>query len=428
MLGALVIVFREVLEAGLIIGIVLAATRGAPGRGAWIAARRARRRGSAPASSPCSPKPSPTRSKAPARNCSTPRVLGAAVLMLMWHNAWMARHGRELAAEMTAVGAAVTAGQRPMTALAVVVGLAVLREGSEVVLFLYGIVATGTSASALFIGGVLGLAAGAAFTALTYYGLHQHSGPAHFHGDDRAHCVAGRGHGGAGGAVPRCRRHDPRAGADGCGTVRAGCRRTASSAACCTRSSAIPTGRPSCSSWPISGPSRRWRRSRGRWAVRARPSENGRRFARSRRWPERLCRLLRIVGRRCLRPGARPRKPRRAPCRCTLSSARAGPRGERLPCSQLRTVSTGTPMRAANSACVSLVRARTPAGIGRVRRPARPVAAWLPVAGSRGAACARIASSRVESACSCPSGRISTIRPSAFSLTRIMVRKAYVIP
>ena len=98
-------------------------------------------------------------------------VLGAAVVMLMWHNAWMARHGRELAAEMTAVGTAVTTGERPMTALAVVVGLAVLREGSEVVLFLYGVVATGTSASALFIGGVLGLAAGAAFTALTYYGL-----------------------------------------------------------------------------------------------------------------------------------------------------------------------------------------------------------------------------------------------------------------
>jgi len=53
----------------------------------------------------------------------------------------------------------------------VVVGLAVLREGSEVVLFLYGIVATGTSASALLLGGALGVAAGAAFTALTYYGL-----------------------------------------------------------------------------------------------------------------------------------------------------------------------------------------------------------------------------------------------------------------
>jgi high-affinity iron transporter len=58
-----------------------------------------------------------------------------------------------------------------MTALAAVVGLAVLREGSEVVLFLYGILAAGTSGSSLFVGGLLGLAAGAAFTALTYYGL-----------------------------------------------------------------------------------------------------------------------------------------------------------------------------------------------------------------------------------------------------------------
>src|SRR4051812_32755326 len=64
-------------------------------------------------------------------------VLGAAVLMLMWHNAWMARHGREMAADMRAIGQAVTSGKRPMTALVVVVGLAVLREGSEVVLFLY---------------------------------------------------------------------------------------------------------------------------------------------------------------------------------------------------------------------------------------------------------------------------------------------------
>ncbi len=34
-------------------------------------------------------------------------------------------------------------GDRPLTALAVVVGVAVLREGSEVVLFLHGILASG---------------------------------------------------------------------------------------------------------------------------------------------------------------------------------------------------------------------------------------------------------------------------------------------
>jgi high-affinity iron transporter len=170
MLGALVIVFREAIEAGLIIGIVLAATRGVHDRGAWVAlgiglgvigagliALFAEGISNAFEGS--------------GQELLNASVLGAAVVMLMWHNAWMARHGREMAAEMASVGEAVTAGSRPMTALAVVVGLAVLREGAEVVLFLYGIVATGTSTSSLLIGGVLGLAAGAAFSALTYYGL-----------------------------------------------------------------------------------------------------------------------------------------------------------------------------------------------------------------------------------------------------------------
>jgi len=98
-------------------------------------------------------------------------VLGVAVIMLMWHNAWMARHGREIADEMRRVGTAVSQGAKPLTALAIVVGLAVLREGSEVVLFLYGIMASGTSGSALLVGGLLGIAAGAAFSALTYLGL-----------------------------------------------------------------------------------------------------------------------------------------------------------------------------------------------------------------------------------------------------------------
>src|SRR3954464_6536513 len=45
-------------------------------------------------------------------------------------------------------------------------------------------------------------------------------------------------------------------------------------------------------------------------------------------------------------------------CAITARSARAGPRGTRLPCSQLRMVSTGTPSRAANSSCVRRARRR----------------------------------------------------------------------
>jgi high-affinity iron transporter len=84
----------------------------------------------------------------------------------------MAHHGREIAGEMRAVGQAVAEGTRSLLALAVVVGVAVLREGSEVALFLYGVVASdGGSALSLAIGGFIGLALGAAVCLLTYFGL-----------------------------------------------------------------------------------------------------------------------------------------------------------------------------------------------------------------------------------------------------------------
>lgn len=170
MLGALIIVFREVLEAGLIIGIVMAATKGVAGRGRWIVAGIVA--GIVGASIVAAFAGAISEMfEGVGQELFNAAVLGAAVIMLMWHNAWMARHGREMAAAMRDVGAAVSEGAKPLTALAIVVGLAVLREGSEVVLFLYGIMASGTSGSALLIGGLLGIAAGAAFTALTYYGL-----------------------------------------------------------------------------------------------------------------------------------------------------------------------------------------------------------------------------------------------------------------
>ena len=99
-------------------------------------------------------------------------ILLVAVGMLTWHNAWMAGHGRELAREVRAVGSAVAAGDRPLTAVAVVVGVAVLREGSEVVLFLYGILAAGgTSVAGMMLGGAFGVALGAVLSALIYLGL-----------------------------------------------------------------------------------------------------------------------------------------------------------------------------------------------------------------------------------------------------------------
>ena len=170
MLGALIIVFREVIEAGLIVGIVMAATRGVIGRGRWITIGIGGGVLGASIVAMFAGAISDAFQGA-GQELFNAGVLGVAVIMLMWHNAWMARHGREIADEMRRVGTAVSEGAKPLTALAIVVGLAVLREGSEVVLFLYGIMASGTSGVALVVGGRLGIAAGAAFTALTYFGL-----------------------------------------------------------------------------------------------------------------------------------------------------------------------------------------------------------------------------------------------------------------
>src|SRR2546430_4535879 len=148
MLGALVIVLREVIEAGLVIGIVLAATRGVPERGTWVGLGIAAGALGAGVIALFA-QAIANAFQGSGQELLNASVLGAAVVMLMWHNAWMAKHGREIAQQMKALGKDVSAGARPMTMLTVVIGLAVLREGSEIVLFLYGIVATGTSASAL---------------------------------------------------------------------------------------------------------------------------------------------------------------------------------------------------------------------------------------------------------------------------------------
>jgi len=170
MLGSLVIVFREVLEAGLIVGIVMAATRGVPGRGRWITLGVIGGVLGAMVVAAFAGAISDA-FEGSGQELFNACVLGIAVVMLMWHNAWMARHGREIAVQMRQIGTAISSGQRTLAALAVVVGLAVLREGSEIVLFLYGIMASGTSGTALLTGGLLGLLAGAALTALTYFGL-----------------------------------------------------------------------------------------------------------------------------------------------------------------------------------------------------------------------------------------------------------------
>jgi len=170
-LASLLIVFREVVEAGLIIGIVLAATRGVAWRALWVSIGIAAGVAGAGFVAAFAGQLAEL-FRGSGQELFNASILLLAVVMLTWHNVWMSGHGRAMAHGMKQVGAEVSAGERPMAALAIVVGVAVLREGSEVVLFLYGIASQGgSSVNAMLIGGMLGLVAGAGTTALLYFGL-----------------------------------------------------------------------------------------------------------------------------------------------------------------------------------------------------------------------------------------------------------------
>ena len=170
MLGTGLLVFREVLEAALIVSIVCAATRGVRGRGLWV--------GSGIGAGTLGAIVVAFFASAIAAAVSgigqelfNATILLAAVAMIGWHAIWMASHGRELAMEMKGVGSAVQAGSRPLSALLIVVAIAVLREGSEVVLFLYGQAASGASVLEIAGGIAFGIICGVAVGFLLYFGL-----------------------------------------------------------------------------------------------------------------------------------------------------------------------------------------------------------------------------------------------------------------
>ena len=170
MFASAVIVFREVLEAALVISIVLAATRGLPGRGRWVRGGVLAGVVAAALMALAADRISQW-AEGMGQEIVNATILFVAVGMLAWHNVWMSRHGAELARHMKEVGRAVSAGERPLYAIAIVVGLAVVREGAEVVLFLAGIAAGGSSTADLIGGGALGVIAGSAFGVALYLGL-----------------------------------------------------------------------------------------------------------------------------------------------------------------------------------------------------------------------------------------------------------------
>jgi high-affinity iron transporter len=170
MLGALIIVFREVLEAALVIGVVAAAVQGLAHRGRRIASGVALGiAGSALVAAGLGV-------ISQFQDGRGQELLQAAVLliagcMLIWHNLYMAEHGREVTAHLKTLGSEVMSGAAPVTMIVGVTAIAVVREGSEIVLFLYALAAGGAGKLGLLFGGLVGLACGVAVGYVLFLGL-----------------------------------------------------------------------------------------------------------------------------------------------------------------------------------------------------------------------------------------------------------------
>ncbi len=171
MFGSAVIVFREALEAALLIGIIAASTRGLPHRGRWLAVGIAAGLAGSLVVGWMTESIAEMAGGA-GQELFKAGVLGIAVLMIGWHNIWMSSHGKQMADKARGIGTGIRNGTQDLSAIAIAIALTVLREGSEAALFVQGMLAsTPNSTGLVLLGALLGLAAGAALGVVTYLGL-----------------------------------------------------------------------------------------------------------------------------------------------------------------------------------------------------------------------------------------------------------------
>ena len=120
MFGVAIIVFREVLEAALIIGVVAAASRGIRGRGQALVGGIGAGVVGAVLVAVFADSISHA-AKGIGQELFNAIVLGLAVLMLAWHSIWMAQHGAAMATDARRVTQDVREGSRGLSAIVLVV-------------------------------------------------------------------------------------------------------------------------------------------------------------------------------------------------------------------------------------------------------------------------------------------------------------------
>ncbi len=170
MLSSAIVIFREVFEIVLILGVVIAATRGIPHSkkavGFGLVGGVAGSALVALFTDAIS-----ELAEGMGQEVFNALILFTAAFFIGWTVLWMKSHAHEMKARFTEVGQAVSEGRLPFISLSLIIALAVLREGSEIVLFTYGMMAAGEPVLSLAAGSLIGIVSGLAVGLLLYKGL-----------------------------------------------------------------------------------------------------------------------------------------------------------------------------------------------------------------------------------------------------------------
>lgn len=170
MYSTAIVVFREIFEVALILGVILASTRGLAGRARWIAAGIGAGVLGAVAVAYFAQSISQA-AEGMGQELFNAGVLLTAAAVISWTALWMRQHGRQITRRLREMGQAWMEGTTPLYTMALVIALAVLREGAEIVLFTYGMLAAGQGIASILTGSAIGLSGGVIAGAMLYFGL-----------------------------------------------------------------------------------------------------------------------------------------------------------------------------------------------------------------------------------------------------------------